>query len=454
MKPARKLVEVVEEISKIKAGIIGEGKVAELLSDKLREKNCDVILSPIYDYRFGNCKYIFQLTDFGNFDKVVRICRQKEIKLVAVSSTKTKKYESYLEKAILSQEKRGLDGRLIKVGETAIWDEEQLVRSCLWAMFAAKERILNFAKEGLTRSVSSQKVKVNPRVKAKLPRWAKLSLFFLILFSPLLVLIFNFYLLYKNLSALEVNMKQNKWDEAKRAVLWADRDISINKGMLSVAETLFSPFNLSLVSDWQKLTDISEKSLSIEKMAIEGREIFILEKKQSLSSGGKVDKNGLVRVANIVQNMAGDLGKIQSDIGAVNWPFFPKEKIRDKTNKLRSKLSFIQSLMPLASGIAGDEKNKTYLILFQNNTELRPTGGFIGSYGLMTVKSGSMGSLSIHDVYEADGQLKAHVDPPMAFRDYMSQPNWFLRDSNFDPDFALSAQQAEWFLEKETGGEG
>ena len=91
---------------------------------------------------------------------------------------------------------------------------------------------------------------------------------------------------------------------------------------------------------------------------------------------------------------------------------------------------------------------KEYLLLFQNNMELRPTGGFIGSVGFLTVGQGKMLNLEIMDVYTIDGQLKGHVEPPHEFRKYFNQPNWFLRDSNFDPDFASSAIQAQWFLDK------
>lgn len=93
---------------------------------------------------------------------------------------------------------------------------------------------------------------------------------------------------------------------------------------------------------------------------------------------------------------------------------------------------------------------RTYLILFQNNMEIRPTGGFIGSFALLTFDNGKM-DFAIHDVYDADGQLKGHVEPPMPIRKYIPQVNWFLRDSNWNPDFQKSGEQAAWFLEKEIG---
>jgi hypothetical protein len=102
----------------------------------------------------------------------------------------------------------------------------------------------------------------------------------------------------------------------------------------------------------------------------------------------------------------------------------------------------------LPSLIAGDQP-QTYLLLLQNNTELRPTGGFIGSFALLTFANGHLIDTSVYDVYTADGQLKGHVEPPSPIKNYLGEANWYLRDSNWDPDFPTSATQAEWFLEKE-----
>lgn len=97
----------------------------------------------------------------------------------------------------------------------------------------------------------------------------------------------------------------------------------------------------------------------------------------------------------------------------------------------------------------GADASKTYLILFENNMELRPTGGFIGSYGLLTFDKGRLTDFAISDVYAADGQLNGHVEPPYPIKEYLGEANWWLRDSNWDPDFPTSAKRAEWFLDKE-----
>lgn len=99
----------------------------------------------------------------------------------------------------------------------------------------------------------------------------------------------------------------------------------------------------------------------------------------------------------------------------------------------------------------GFEEEKTYLILFQDNTQLRPTGGFISFYGLLTVKNGNVKNFSTHDVYETDRKLKGHVEPPFPLRRYAQQQHWYLKDSNFDIDFVKSASKSAFFLSLETG---
>jgi len=83
--------------------------------------------------------------------------------------------------------------------------------------------------------------------------------------------------------------------------------------------------------------------------------------------------------------------------------------------------------------------------------ELRPTGGFIGSLLQVTFEDGIMRDTRVIDVYTADGQLKGHIDSPFPIREILGQEHWYLRDSNWDPDFTKSGEVASWFFEKEMG---
>ncbi|RJR14796.1 DUF4012 domain-containing protein [Candidatus Microgenomates bacterium] len=106
------------------------------------------------------------------------------------------------------------------------------------------------------------------------------------------------------------------------------------------------------------------------------------------------------------------------------------------------------SILPEALGLYEEQ---TFLLLFQNNMELRPTGGFIGSFGLLTLSDGQLKNFQVEDIYTADGALAGHVEPPEPIKAYLEQEHWYMRDSNWDPDFSESAARAAWFLDKELG---
>lgn len=101
--------------------------------------------------------------------------------------------------------------------------------------------------------------------------------------------------------------------------------------------------------------------------------------------------------------------------------------------------------------------NKNYIVVFQNNNELRATGGFMGSYAKLNTQCSILKAqcgikdLEIQDIYVPDGQLVGHVDPPAPIQQAFGQGWWKLRDSNWDPDFNIAGEQIAWFFEQ--GGE-
>lgn len=127
----------------------------------------------------------------------------------------------------------------------------------------------------------------------------------------------------------------------------------------------------------------------------------------------------------------------------------------DSYQSLKNSLPTLKKNILLAKGVAGilpeliglNDRTK-YLVLFQNNMELRATGGFIGSYGLISFEKGKLYDFQVYDVYTADGALKGHVEPPDPIKNVLGEAKWYLRDSNFDPDFPTTARRAEWFLKK------
>jgi hypothetical protein len=91
----------------------------------------------------------------------------------------------------------------------------------------------------------------------------------------------------------------------------------------------------------------------------------------------------------------------------------------------------------LGSGAA-----RTYLVLVQNEDELRATGGFISGVARVTVTNGRLGVMSFEDSYAIDDFSRPYPDPPEPLLEYMLSELWVFRDSNWSPDFPTSARAA------------
>lgn len=122
---------------------------------------------------------------------------------------------------------------------------------------------------------------------------------------------------------------------------------------------------------------------------------------------------------------------------------------------LKSKLPELEAGVNMSADYAKffesliNNDNAKYLIMFQNGSELRPTGGFPGTYGVVSFTNGKMDNLFIDDVYNLDGQLKENIIPPLQMQHIT--PNWGMRDANWYIDFSASARNIESFYKKESG---
>lgn len=101
--------------------------------------------------------------------------------------------------------------------------------------------------------------------------------------------------------------------------------------------------------------------------------------------------------------------------------------------------------------ILGYGQGKRYLVIFQNNNELRPTGGFIGSFALVDVLNGKIKKMEIppEGSYALEGWLKENVIAPEPL--HLVSSRWEFQDANWFPDFPASAEKMIWFYNKSGG---
>lgn len=99
--------------------------------------------------------------------------------------------------------------------------------------------------------------------------------------------------------------------------------------------------------------------------------------------------------------------------------------------------------------VSGYYNPRVYLVMFQNNAEMRATGGFMGSYALIAMDEGNLEIKKLEGIYQASGQQRISVVPPLPIQKV--SPTWMFHDANWFFDFPSSAKAISWFYEK-TGG--
>ncbi len=112
-----------------------------------------------------------------------------------------------------------------------------------------------------------------------------------------------------------------------------------------------------------------------------------------------------------------------------------------------------QDLFDLLPRALGFIEPHTYLLLFLNNTELRPGGGFIGSYSTVRMNRGNYEVLALEGTELLDYRNKNFVPPiaPAPIMQYLKVPGWYFRDSNWSPDFAESTKMGLSLYAQEGG---
>ncbi len=121
------------------------------------------------------------------------------------------------------------------------------------------------------------------------------------------------------------------------------------------------------------------------------------------------------------------------------------------TTKLRREAPVLLAAsrwLSLAPALLGVVREAHYLFAWENPAELRATGGFIGASDYLTVDRGT-----IHSAF--NGHVLPHeitsVPPPLPEIMYTPEQYWLFSDSNWSPDFPLSARLERWFYGEDTG---
>ena len=257
----------------------------------------------------------------------------------------------------------------------------------------------------------------------------------------------------KNLAGFNLEKSQKNFSDAYKSLNEISGEFNGVKGVLAGA-TKYIPY-LSKISSGSHLAeagkDVSEAGILIAGMLQDIDKIKSGNNQAEPLSYLEIfqgNKEKMKRLAELSKNIQNNLDNVNSD----DIP----EGERVKFSQIKSKLPQINASLEeflrqedIFTDILGGNGPRKYLFLFQNNQEMRATGGFIGSYAILDIFNGRVRKFMIDGIFNPDGQLRERVIPPKPIQKISA--DWSLHDSNWFPDFPVSAEKAAWFYEK-TGG--
>ncbi len=137
-------------------------------------------------------------------------------------------------------------------------------------------------------------------------------------------------------------------------------------------------------------------------------------------------------------------------------------QVREVADKADAALPKLQQATDQAKQVAdalpqflGSDHFRQYLIWFQNPAELRATGGFIGTYGVLKVDGGRLISLNVDSIYNVANQANRLVteQAPEPYQRFVADTKsiWGMQDANWSPNFPTSAEKFQQLYEKSGG---
>ncbi|MDD4382190.1 MAG: DUF4012 domain-containing protein [Candidatus Dojkabacteria bacterium] len=142
-------------------------------------------------------------------------------------------------------------------------------------------------------------------------------------------------------------------------------------------------------------------------------------------------------------------------ISNLNTSVFPKSlqdkilEIKDLTSTLQTASKDFKDVITFLPDLLGVDERKRYLILLQNESEIRSTGGWLTSYGILGIESGQVRELFVDDIYNADGTLKIQgkkITPPLSLKNALGLSSWSFSLVNWYPDLTQTYISAEPFV--------
>jgi len=124
--------------------------------------------------------------------------------------------------------------------------------------------------------------------------------------------------------------------------------------------------------------------------------------------------------------------------------------IQEQLPFTRKDIRTAQGFVSIAPHLFSFQQRETYLILIENNFQLRPTGGVISGLGFLTFEKGSLVDFKFESLDSFTerivGEQEKKANPPQPLQRFLGLKEWNFKDYNWDPHFPETVLDIDWFL--------
>jgi hypothetical protein len=226
-----------------------------------------------------------------------------------------------------------------------------------------------------------------------------------------------------------VTRLNNEWEvqltmaDAAQALTWSTRDILA--GLQPALTYMVAGDNAGTVA-----TQISSGERIVELLSL-GRGRFISADSHLTNARSIIDSLPLTELSPGLLLSLGDMEDYYSQIADIN--------------------ALLLEMPDVLSAVLGLDETVSYLILAQNSDELRPSGGYISTYGWMTVRNGR-----VVDYSYSPTTTTSPFPPGQSFLETLEIPDWWIRyrepifaawDGSWYADFPSTAELARSYYD-------
>ena len=214
-------------------------------------------------------------------------------------------------------------------------------------------------------------------------------------------------------------------------------------------------------SDGKSAISVAYNTLDIGDILIKAVEPYkdFLGIKGGASSSAKTTEDRITFLTQSAEGLTPYLDQIEAKINLIqtavdkiNPNRYPEEfrgyQIKSNLVSIQNTIGetskFIKDGKPIIGKISwflGKDSPRKYLMIFQNDGELRPSGGFWTAYSTLTISNGKVTPGSASNIYDLDDKINSKIPAPRLIKSYHLKVNYLnLRDSNLSPDFPTDGQ--------------